>query len=60
MAVEIVVGQCLDTGDLLLLTLLVEYLFPRLYFIFRHLSADIHALLIEIHDLSVDGVDLLS
>ena len=60
MAVEIVVGQCLDTGDLLLFTLLVEYLFPRLYFIFRYLSADIHALLIEIHDLPVDGVDLLS
>ena len=60
MAVEIVVGQCLDTGDLLLLTLLVEYFFPRLYFILRHLSADIHALLIEIYDLSVNGVDLLS
>ena len=49
-----------DTGDLLLFTLLVEYLFPRLYFIFRHLSADIHALLIKIHDLPVNGVDLLS
>ena len=59
-AVEIIMGQCLDSGDLLLLSLFVKYFFAGLYFIFRHLSADIHALLIEIHDLPVNGVDLLS
>ena len=59
-AVEIIMGQRLDSGDLLLLSLFVKYFFAGLYFIFRHLSADIHALLIEIHDLPVNGVDLLS
>ena len=54
---EVAVRHRPGFGQLLLFPDPVVYFFPGLDLIFRHLSADVHPLLIQPYDLLVDGID---
>lgn len=60
MAVKIIGGKPGQSTDLGLFPLLIQHLFPGTDLIFRHLPADIHSPLVQIHDLTVNFINFFS
>ena len=56
--IELTVCKRAHLAQLFLLSGLIQYLLPRLYLIVRDLRADLHTLLIELHDPLVDLIQL--